>query len=79
MDAELKREVELAEEIIHLIQQKIHLVLDNLCSLKDVLTQMMPDHMDKGQALKLNEHCLTFDLQSPNLGYKYQPCHIVKG
>uniref|UniRef100_A0A4W5LL60 Tektin n=1 Tax=Hucho hucho TaxID=62062 RepID=A0A4W5LL60_9TELE len=39
----------------------------------------MSDHRDKGQAVKLNEHCLTFDLQSPNLGYKYQPCHIVKG
>eukprot|EP00063_Salmo_salar_P023533 XP_013998368.1 PREDICTED: tektin-2-like [Salmo salar] len=72
VDAELKREVELAEEIIHL-------VLDNLRSLKDVLTQMMSNHRDKEQAVKLNEHSLTFDLQSPNLGYKYQPCHIVKG
>lgn len=48
-------------------------------SLKDVLTQMMSNHRDKEQAVKLNEHSLTFDLQSPNLGYKYQPCHIVKG
>ncbi|KAK6324089.1 hypothetical protein J4Q44_G00064280 [Coregonus suidteri] len=79
VEAELKREVELAEEIIHLIQQKIHLVLDNLWSLKDVRTQLMADHRDKGEAVKLNKHCLTFDLQSPNLGYKYQPCHIVKG
>ncbi|KAM6959188.1 tektin-2-like [Aplochiton taeniatus] len=79
VEAELKKEVELTEEFKELIQKKIYVVLDKLGRMRELRTQLMEDHQDKGKAIAINTQCQAFNLQSPNVGYRYEPVYIVNG
>uniref|UniRef100_A0A8C4IZV1 Tektin n=1 Tax=Dicentrarchus labrax TaxID=13489 RepID=A0A8C4IZV1_DICLA len=61
---ELKKEVQLTNEITVLLQKQIIILLDKLSSLKEIYAQLLADYQDKGEANKLSTKCITLDINS---------------
>ncbi|XP_072530567.1 tektin-2-like [Salminus brasiliensis] len=79
VETELSSEVQLCEDTKLLIQQKITEVLDQLRTLKEMRSELLSDQRDKDTAIDVTSLCLALDIQSPSVGYRYQPSSITKG
>ncbi|XP_071378126.1 tektin-2-like [Centroberyx affinis] len=75
----LEKEVQLTQEITELVQKQIYMLLEKLSSLRGIRTQLLADYRDKGEAIKLNTKCMTYDLKSPIMPNQYQPNLNTKG
>ncbi|XP_029918818.1 tektin-B1-like [Myripristis murdjan] len=58
---ELQKEEQLAQQIRELVQSKISILLDKLSSLREIRTQLQQEYQDKGEAIKINTKCVTYD------------------
>ncbi|XP_036421403.1 tektin-2-like [Colossoma macropomum] len=79
VEEQLAREVQLCEDVKQLVQQRITEVLEHQRTLKEMRSQLLADQKDKGDAINLNSQCLTLNLQSPSIGYRYQISNVTKG
>lgn len=58
---ELKKEVQLTNEITEQLQKQISILLEKLSSLTEIRTQLLADYRDKAEAIKLTTKCITQD------------------
>ncbi|KAL6457111.1 hypothetical protein MHYP_G00340740 [Metynnis hypsauchen] len=79
VEEQLAREVQLCEDIKQVVQQRITEVLEHQRTLKEMRSQLLADQKYKEDAINLSGQCLTLDLQSPSIGYRYQISNIAKG
>ncbi|XP_067439286.1 tektin-B1-like [Thunnus thynnus] len=62
---ELRKEVQLTNEITEVLQRQICILVDKLSSLKEIHTQLLVDYQDKSAAIKLTTKCIIHDVSSP--------------
>lgn len=62
---ELRKEVQLTNEITEVLQKQMCILVGKLSSLKEGHTQLLEDYWDKSEAIKLTTKCIIHDVSCP--------------
>ncbi|XP_062270879.1 tektin-B1-like [Scomber scombrus] len=75
---ELRKEVQLTNEITEVLQKQICFLVGKLSSLKEIHTQLLVDYQDKSEANKLTTKCIIHDVSCSTFHLpadQYKPYH----
>ncbi|TWW65830.1 tektin-2 [Takifugu flavidus] len=79
VDEELKKEVELIEQVQEILQQHIDKSFEHMCILQEARHQLTADIQDKMAALDIDLSCLSLTVKSPQISLKTNPTRIPPG
>nr|XP_020453202.1 tektin-2 [Monopterus albus]XP_020453203.1 tektin-2 [Monopterus albus] len=79
VDEQLKKEVELIENVQQILQQHIDKAFEQLCVLQEARHQLTADLQNKMDALDVDMSCLSLTIKSPHISLKTNPTRIPPG
>ncbi|NXO20277.1 TEKT2 protein, partial [Cisticola juncidis] len=79
VEEELLKEVKVIEKTKKELQQRVEDAFRQLCLLKEARGLVDLDHRHKGEAIELDQQCISFSPTSGNISFKVNPTRIPYG